>query len=125
MSVLDAVESELKKYPKIKYIKNDDSIVIAPEEETGFEIIFFENENIVHFKGWHEHFSSVDEAINCIKFGLSSNCRLKEFSRGEHPYKWVVEYLENGDWIEDSETGMPTICFWKKKSIKTYKNDII
>jgi hypothetical protein len=127
MSAIYEIERELMNFPQIQYVKEKSSIVIAPEEESGFEIVFYENENdyIVHFKGWHEHFINIDEATNCIKFGLSNKCRLKEFSRGEKPYKWVVEYLENDNWLVDSETGLLNIYFWKKKQIQTYQNNII
>ncbi len=127
MTALDTIESEIRKHPKIKYVRNDDSIVIVPANESGFEIVFHgeETEYTVHYKGWHEHFSNLGEAIECIKFGLSNKCRLKEYSRGDRPYKWVVEYFENDQWLDDSETGFPTLYIWKKKNVIVYQNNLI
>lgn len=41
----------------------------------------------VYFNSWHEEFDDEDEALNCSAFGLSSECRLKEFNRNGEPYK--------------------------------------
>jgi hypothetical protein len=32
----------------------------------------------VYFEGWHEEFTSEDEALNCFAFGLSPKCRLRD-----------------------------------------------
>ncbi len=75
----------------------------------------------------HQHFdkSEVDDALDCFAFGLSDKCRVKVFSRGGRDYKWVMESLEQEEWVEFSTTGSLWYQFWKKPEIRYLSNMII
>ena len=79
----------------------------------------------VFFEGWHEEFDDSEEALNCLAFGLSKDCRLKEHSRGSTPYKWTVEYLDGDNWEESSTTGTFFFPFWKSKKMRYLQNNLI
>ena len=109
----------------IKYEEKADAITILPSSETGFPVTFNAGKNyfMVSLKGWHEEFLNEEEALNCVMFGLSDQCRLKVFSTGQFEYKWIVEYKRDNAWIDESETGLLLFPFWKKKNVKYYQNN--
>jgi hypothetical protein len=79
----------------------------------------------VNFEGWHEAFTSEDEALNCFAFGLSPNCRLAVVLRGNTETKWVVESFKDGKWTPDSETGLLLQPFWRSASIEYRQNNLL
>ena len=90
-------------------LNTDFGILIEPENEDGFPVEvqeLSETEYIVNFGGWHEHFDNVHEAFSCVSFGLSSKCRLKIHSRSLKEYRWTVQALENGEWVDESTVGL-------------------
>ena len=91
---LQKIKNKLSLYPVIKYHEQEDSITILPSSETGFPVTFIAGKNyfMVSFKGWHEEFLNEAEALNCVMFGLSDQCRLKVFSAGRFEYKWILEH---------------------------------
>jgi hypothetical protein len=127
MSAIVAIKEKLEKYPQVKYAVEGNLIKIFPVNEYGFNVVLEEQnfEYTVFFEGWHEHFTSEQEALNCVAFGLSDCCRIKEISRGGKPHRWVVEHFNNGVWETDSETGLIVFGFWKKKTEKILQNNII
>lgn len=84
-----------------------------------------DNSCTISFEGWHEEFDDTEEALNVFALGLSNECRLRECRRGSFAYKWTVEYLENGEWIEQSTTGLLLFPFWMKKSVRYLQNDLL
>ena len=127
MSAIELVKEKLQKYPQTKYKVEGSIITILPVDVSGFTVSLEDQdgEYTVFFEGWHEHFNNEEEALNCVAFGLSDSCRLREIRRGGKPHKWIVEFLENGAWKTDSETGLLVFGFWKKQSEKVYRNNII
>jgi hypothetical protein len=128
MNAADKLEEKCKKYPDLKYKKDDSSITVFPADKNGFEVSYNLNGNThsVSFLGWHEEFSNEDEALNCFAFGLSNECRLKVSIKGEFQYKWTVEAKDkNGNWSEDSTTGLLLFPFWKKTSTVILQNNFI
>jgi hypothetical protein len=63
--------------------------------------------------------------LNCFAFGLSDQCRLKVCLRGGFAYNWTVESKENGNWVEDSTTGLFLFPFWKRKHVCYLRNNLI
>ena len=127
ISVFDKIIEKLAKYPQVKYEFKDEMLVIHSETESGFTVsLYYEDEEFqVYFEGWHEEFDSEDDALNSLAFGLSSECRLKEYSRGGAAYKWIVQYKENDEWINDSTTALFFFQFWKRKEIRYLQNNLI
>ena len=67
------------------------------------------------FDGWHEHFDTEEEALNCFEFGLSGNCRLKVVYRGSFAHRWTLESKTDSGWREDSTTGLLVFPFWRRR----------
>src|SRR5262245_43687676 len=108
MTVIDEIRDRLSKFPDLKVKSNSDSISISPSSPDGFVIEFSVNPGgryTVAFEGWHEDFDDKTEALNVLALGLSNECRLKEYMRGNFAYKWTVEVLEDGLWTEQTTTG--------------------
>lgn len=126
MNVIEKIKERLQKYPHVKFEEDENSISIFPTSDDGFIVtLIFDGANFtVHFNGWHENFEVEEKALNCFAFGLSTECRLKEFRRGE-PYKWTLEFEENGNWIESSTVGQYISAFWKKETIHYLQNDLV
>jgi len=129
MSPLAEIKKRLEKYPKLEIEEEDNSISIKPISPSGFEVWFSndENEYTVGFEGWHQHFdkSEVEDALNCFALGLSNECRLKVTSRRGKDYKWVMEALEDGEWVSYSTTALFDFAFWRKAEVKYYSNNIL
>jgi hypothetical protein len=130
MSAIDKIKLKLKKYPHIKYELWDGGITVFPESEDGFPVNFYQKENacIVEFIStavWQREFDDEEEALNCFAFALSNECRIKEIRRGKFAYKWIIQFKDAENWIDDSVTSYFFCPFWKKKNIKYLQNDLV
>ena len=127
MNLIEEIRHRLAKYPHVEFKCDDKSISILPTSDRGFSVgvIVKPDSYTVSFDGWHEDFKNGEEALNCLAFGLSSECRLKEYRRGNFVYKWIVESRENGEWVADSEIGLLLFPFWRKKGIRYLQNYLI
>ena len=126
MTVIDEIETRLKEYPEIRYEVGQNRICVPAASDQGFsvELVITRGSFTVSFAGWHEEFSDKDEAMNCFAFGLSRDCRLKVSRYGSFEYKWTVESIENGVWVEDSTTGLLTIPLCRTR-YQYFQNDLI
>ena len=127
MDAIEEIKQKLRKYPDVKYQAEDSHIVVFPPSENGFEVglSVLEDEYQVNFEGWYQRFESVEEALNCFAFGLSSDCRVKEYFRGDVAYKWTLEYKDNSSWLADSTVALFFFPFWKKRRIRYLQNNLI
>ena len=126
-NAIEQIKERLLKYPHVRYEADASSISVLPTSNDGFTVGLEVNRSqyTVAFNGWHEVFEKEDEALECFAFGLSDECRLKECRRGNFAYRWTVESLENGNWVEDSETGLFISPFWKPKKVWYLQNKLI
>src|SRR5688572_25946250 len=115
MGTIEKIKAKLQKYPQVKYECDRNSISVFPTSDDGFTVSLTVDQDSysVSFNGWHEDLQSEEEALNCFAFGLSSECRLKEYRRGNFAYKWRVESQEKGKWVGDDTTGLLLFPFWK------------
>lgn len=126
MDIIKEIEAKLQKYPHVKFEKCPGFITIFPKTENGFDVsLRIDDCYEVDFAGWHEEFSDPQEAFECLAFGLSKECRLKVYSRGNRDHKWTLEYLNEGQWEVDSETGLFFYPFWKPLSERYLQNELI
>jgi len=127
MDPIEEIKTRLAKYSNVKYKIGSSSITVLPTSDNGFTVVFdvAHDRYIVFFNGWHEDFKDADEALNSFAFGLSDECRLKEYRRGEFAYRWIVESKDNGQWVEDSETGLFLFPFWKVRKVVYLQNNLI
>jgi hypothetical protein len=126
MNVIEEIQAKLQKYPHAKFESNGNSISVFPISDDGFTVSLSINQDsyTVSFNGWHEDFQDKEEALNCFAFGLSSDCRLKEYRRGNFAYSWTVESKENGVWVEDGATGLFLFPFWMRKEVRYLQNHL-
>ena len=103
------------------------STTVEPLTADGFPVSLTEGagEWVVAFDGWHEHFTSEDEALNCFAFGLSDRCRLRVHFRGSYPHRWTVEHRTGAGWREDSTTGRLFFPFWRRSRVEYRQNSVL
>ncbi|MBC7475752.1 MAG: hypothetical protein H7263_15830 [Candidatus Sericytochromatia bacterium] len=126
--VINKIKEKISKYSDIKIVdQKDNSITIRPTNIESFPITLIANFNkfSVYFKGWHQDFDKEEDALDCLAYGLSDDCRLQVISYGKVEYKWIVEYKEKGKWVQDSEVDIGLNSFWQKKKVAYYQNNII
>lgn len=127
MSAIETIRAKLQSYPQLQYEHTSSSITVSPESSDGFPVSLHQEGTsfVVGFGGWHEHFDSESEALNCFSFGLSDQCRLRVTSRGGTDYRWTVQHLVDGSWCDDSQTGLLLFPFWRQRSERFHQNRII
>jgi|SRR6185503_8681608 hypothetical protein len=128
MNLIDDIKTRLSRYPHIRYESDASSITVFPHSPDGFAVTLVVNDGnlyTISFEGWHEDFEG-EEALNVFAFGLSYECRLKEYRRGNFAYKWTVEYLDDeGQWKEESTTGLLLFPFWKRSTVRYLQNNLL
>jgi hypothetical protein len=128
MNPIDKIKQKLTKYPEVQYETDSSSITILPATPEGFSVSLIINSKdsyTVHFEGWHENFDEENEALGVFALGLSGDCRLREYHRGNFAYKWIVDFKEDGEWLEQSTTGLLVFPFWRKKRMRILQNRVI
>jgi hypothetical protein len=118
MDPVEELKKKLAKHPELKFTSTRTSVTVAAPSG-GFSVSLYASSEdcVVHFDGWHEHFTSTDQALECCAFAYSGECRLAITYRGRTPVKWVLEYLKKGRWQVDSEVGHFFIPFWLRPHV--------
>ena len=127
MKAIEEIKTELERCPHVKYAINGNQVSVEPEDDSGFTLVFVDDsdEYVVHFDGWHEHFTDMKEAIDCFGFGLTAACRLAVLYRGATPVRWTLEVFEDGAWIPYSTTGLVFTPFWRRKRVAYLQNRFV
>lgn len=128
MKVIEEIKSRLSKYPDVRMESDASSVTVLPVSAEGFSVALTENLGngyTVSFEGWHEEFGDAEEAMNVFALGLSDECRLREYRCGRFPYKWTVEFWEDGQWMEQSTTGLFFFPFWLKSEVRYLQNKLL
>ena len=117
MDAIAEVKRRLQALPGLAFTQTADSIEVAPSNRSGFPVALTVEPKgfTVYFGGWHEHFESAREAVNCFSYGLRGDCRLRISYRGSTPYKWTLEHRREGQWVAESTTGSFLIPFWRRR----------
>lgn len=108
----------------LTFTETADSIEVAPSNPSGFPVALFVEPKgfAVHFGGWHEHFESAREAVNCFSYGLRGDCRIRVVYRGRTPCKWTLEHHREGQWVAESTAGSFLIPFWRRRRETVLRN---
>jgi hypothetical protein len=128
MNPIDEIKQRMEKYPQARCESDSSSVTVFPITADGFEVTLIVNSidnYTVHFEGWHEDFNDAKEALNCFAFGLSTNCRLREYRRGNFAYKWTVEHREENEWLEEGTVGLLLVPFWRRRTSRLLQNNLI
>ena len=125
MNVLDRVRESLRtKHPDLRYTDAHGAITVHAPAPGGFDVAITAD-LVVAYDGWHEHFDSPEQALECFAFGFSDQCRLKVSYRGKFAYQWTLEALEDGRWVEDGTTGLVFFPFWRPRRIEYRQNGLL
>ena len=128
MKLIEEIKRRLSKYPDVRIKSDASSITVLPASTKGFSVTLAENlgnSYTVLFEGWHEDFETAEEAMNVFALGLSDESRLREYRRGSFSYKWTLESWEDGEWIEQSTTGLIFFPFWMKLEVRYLQNNLL
>lgn len=119
MNPIDELVKRLAKHPDLRYTATATRVEIESPTSEGFAVCLHASgsEYVVSFDGWHEHFVSGEEALNCVAFAYSGRCRLAITYRGRVPVKWAMESAHDGQWTGDSEVGHFFVPFWSRRRV--------
>ena len=75
MTAIERIRARLSAYPEIKYSEGPNGIEVQPPDNSGFSVGFRIKPTgfTVNFEGWHEEFTSEDEALNCFALLMQPN----------------------------------------------------
>ncbi len=127
LTAVEAILRRLREYPELCTDQTPDSVSVHPVSPTGFTVSLYQHSSgySVSFEGWHEEFQTEEDALNCFAFGLSDECRLRVLSRGGFDYRWILQFLEDGEWHDESETGLLLFPFWRRREERILQNHSI
>lgn len=124
MSILDQARDFLEtKLPALRYTEAGGRIVVPAATPEGFDV-WINERLVVGYGGWHEELDTEDEALACFAFAFSGRCRLKVTLRGTFAYRWTLESLEDGRWVEESTTGLLFFPFWRSRRVEYRRNGV-
>lgn len=127
MKTLAELRQRLESRADIRFTSGDRQLTIHAKDENGFDITVIDEQSrvTVYFEGWHEHFETMEEALQCVGFGLSGECRVKVDRRGSTTYRWTLQYRDGEDWRFESSTSVIFCPFWKTRSTSYLQNHYI
>jgi hypothetical protein len=126
--MFDDIVEKLKKYPKARYGVGKNQLGVLPNMPNGFIAtirLVTANNFEVWLDGWHDHFETYKEARECLAFALSNRCRLKRYRKGSFSFRWTLEYFVNGQWKEESTTGLLLFPIWRPTTTDYLQNEAL
>lgn len=110
---------KLQQHPELTYHEAPGRVRVDPPGPDGFAVELRSAENkwtvFLGEAGFHETFTSPEEALEFIAWCYSGDARVKEVWRGRSPQKAILEGHENGEWRTVSETGFICVPFWRER----------
>jgi hypothetical protein len=127
MGAVQRLVERLQRHPELVYRVAAGTVTVEPPTASGFPVSLTQRAGgwVVSFGGWHEHFTSEEEALNCFAFGLSDQCRLRVHYRGSFPYRWTVEGRAGDGWEAGGTTGLLLFPFWRRPRVEYRQNAVI
>jgi hypothetical protein len=112
------------------------SLTYLPSAADGFRVSLsaqqaqFRVRYVVCYNGYSEseETSNCWSAITTFGFGLSTGCRLREYSRNGKAYRWVLELADKDRWIPHCETIAPSawlVQLWRRPQVRYLQNRLI
>jgi hypothetical protein len=135
-SIIDEVEKRLAKFPDAPVQRGISWIRCLPCNPYGFAVELKVDETrqgdrySVAYTGPHVQFVSRRDAVIAFGWGLSNGLRIRQFSRKEIPYRWIIELGDhNGTNWSQGWDYMPWSVgvwqFWHKPTIRYLQNHLI
>ena len=114
-----ALIEKLQRHPELAYSETPCGVRIAPPSSSGFAVELRSDDNewtvFLGNAGFHQGFTSAEQALNFIAWCYSGTARVREVWRGSLPQKVFLEGREDGDWRSVSETGFFLVPFWRER----------
>lgn len=114
-----ALLEKLQQHPELTYSEAPGCVRVEPPSSDGFAVELRDDNPVwtvfLGNAGFHEAFTSTEEALNFIAWCYSGAARVRELWRGSSPQKAVLEAHENGEWRTVSETGFIFVPFWRER----------
>ena len=97
MNAIQKIKAKLSAYPDVRYSESADGIEVHPRDQSGFTVGLRMTPSgfTVNFEGWHEEFTSEDEALDCFALGSRRNAAWLSF---------FVAIQRPSGWSKDSRT---------------------
>ena len=135
-TIIQEIREKLARFPDARIEFDDSSITCFPSSPNGFAVRLAVHPGItqewysIHYNGSHEEFDNRHTAILTFALGLSSGCRLREYSRMGSAYRWVVDLWEEDKqrWKPDWEIvrfTRPFWLFWRRSTMRCLQNRLI
>jgi hypothetical protein len=134
-TIIDEIREKMGKFPGVRVQHDASSITYFPDTSNGvivrLEVLkqCLNNERYsVYYNGSHEEFAQRASAILAFGFGLSTGCRVREFTRAGEPYRWIVDVWNGIKWRPDWEIIRFSAAFWqfwRPPTIRCLQNRLI
>jgi hypothetical protein len=136
-AIIDEIREKMAKFSGARVQHDASSITYFSDNPNGFVVrlvVLKESPNnecySVYFNGSHEEFDRRAAAIRAFGFGLSTLCRLREFTRGGEPYRWIVDIKDDLQlkWKPDWEIVRVSAAFWqfwRSPTVRYLQNHLI
>jgi hypothetical protein len=134
-TVIEEIREKMGRFPEACVQYDASSVTYFPDNTTGFVVRLVvlstdpgHERFSVYYGSSHEEFEWREAAVMAFGFGLSTGCRLREFSRGGELYRWVVEVWNKARWQSDWEIFRPSTAFcqfWRRPVVRCLQNRLI
>ena len=122
----------MARYPTARVHHDESSIAYYPDSPDGFTVRLrvLQEQRVfsVFYSGSHEEFTTETDAILAFGYGLSTGCRLREYSRRGEAYRWIVEIWDPLGWRPDWEiirfSGV-SAKLWSRPKVRLLQNRLI
>lgn len=69
---------------------------------------------------WYEDMPSLDMALEYVTRAVDGAMRVRIDTLGGKPWKYTLERLESGSWVEESAVVLPRLTLWKRDVTTRY-----
>jgi hypothetical protein len=132
--IIDEIVSRMGRYPLAEIRANASSVTYYPPSPDGFIVRVIvdqrgsEERYRVYYAGCCQKEANREGSIRDFGFGLSTGCRVREFSRCGVPYRWITEIEAftgwKGYWEEIDFSG-PFWQLWRPRQVRVLQNRLI
>lgn len=125
-NVIEEIREKLSKYREAQVQYDTSSITVLPSSPDGFSVRL-----TVRSCGSGEHYTIwYNGSHEEIALGLSTGCRLREYSRAGRAYRWIVEAWspQRQRWEADWDVVrwvLALLLFWRRPTIRCLQNRLI
>jgi hypothetical protein len=134
LPVIEELQHRLARYPEARWESDASSLMYLPSAADGFRVALsaqqaqFGVRYVIRYNGYSEETSKWGSAITIFGFGLSTGCRLREYSRNGKAYRWVLELADRERWQPYRERVAPSACLlqlWCRWRVRYLQNRVI